>query len=203
VRLAALLLGLAMLSACLGRVPPTTYYRLAAPALRPQEPYPYRVAVMRFRAAPPYQQSDLLYRPSAFEVASYGSSRWEATPAEMLTERFYEALRGSHLFREVTLRGLSGGADLLLQGRVTRFEEVDSPQGAFAELAVEVELTCLRGARTVWQGELSARTPMAERTPDELARAMSESLAAAVGDLLARLGPALRELGEEGCGERK
>ncbi len=199
--LAPLVLGLAALAACIGgRIPPTTYYRLVGPTCQPQEySYPFELAITRLRANPVYQDTALLYMPSAYETASYGYSRWEAMPADMLTERLYQYLRECRLFQSVSLRSLSGKPDLLLRGRITRFAEVDEPEGAFAELTLEMELVCLSSPKKVWEGELAARTPMSERTPQELARAMSASLAAVLEKMAARLSPALSELEEEGC----
>ncbi len=202
-RLSGLLLCLAALGACFSwRLPATDYYRLVGPACRPQgQPFPFEVALMRLRANPVYQDNRLLYLPNPYQVASYGHSRWEALPAEMVTDQLYGYLQGCGLFRAVHLRSLSTEPDLVLQGRLTRFEEEDTPEGSFAVLALEAELVCAAGPRTVWQGRLSARTPMSAREPAELARAMSASLAQVLEDLRAQMGAALEGFEAEGCGQ--
>lgn len=195
-RLAACALTLMVAAACLSRVPATSYFRVAGPPELNHEcprrySAPYTLAVMPFGASPALRQTALLYRPSPYELASYGFSRWEATPAQMLTERLEDYLESCRLFGGVTRYGLSAEPELLLRGRLTDFQEVDGPQGPQAELGLEAELVSLSGSEVVWQGRLTARTPMAERSPEELARAMSESLAAVLAEMAAQLGPAL------------
>jgi ABC-type uncharacterized transport system auxiliary subunit len=188
-RLLVVALVLAAAAACLQRtVPATSYFRLTTPEchLRAGQ-LPYALALIRLQAGAAYEQQAVLYRPSPYRIAPYGYSRWEATPAEMLTDRLQQFLESCHLFRSVTQRGISGRADLMLRGRVTRFEEVDTPEGSFAELAVEFELSCVRGGAQLWQGRLSVRSPMATRNPEELARAMSAATATLFDDLSLKL----------------
>ena len=205
IQLAAVWVALMGLAACLGlgSLPATSYFRLVGPSQCPPQPgsYPYVVAILPFRAPAVYQQTALLYRPSPFEVAFYGSSRWEAMPSEMLFERVRDYLEECRLFRQVTRYGLSSRPDLLLRSRITSFEEVDSPEGTWAELGLEAELLCPQSAQLVWQGRLAARSPMNERSPQELARAMSASLASVLGEMAQKLGPAVGRLEGRGCGE--
>jgi ABC-type uncharacterized transport system auxiliary subunit len=200
-RLLVLGAALMLLAACLGRVPAVSYYRLVGPqGCSPLRTYPYKIAVVPFGASPALRQTSLLYRPSPYELATYDSSRWEAMPSEMVTERLQEFLEDCRLFNGVTRYGLSAEPQLLLRGRLVGFEEVNGPQGAQAELSVEAELVSLDDSETLWEGRLVARTPMVERSPRELARAMSKSLAAVLEEMTARLAPALERFAEARSG---
>ncbi|MFH0810958.1 MAG: ABC-type transport auxiliary lipoprotein family protein [Pseudomonadota bacterium] len=196
-RLLPVVLALLTLGACLGgKVPATTYYRLKVFwACQPRErPFPYVLAVMPLRANEPYQTDRMLYMPSAYEVASYANSKWEAAPADMLGQYLQGYLEKCRLFQAVTARGISDHADLVLRGTVTRFEEATDAPGPAAVLGLSADVSCLATSGRVWRGELTARTNMSARTPEELARAMSVSLEKVLGELQLRLVPVLEGL---------
>jgi len=206
-RLSALAVVLAaacvVLAACsFGRTPPVSYFRLVEPPCRSAaRAYPYTVAMIPLRATSVYQQTAVLYGPSPYELDHYSSSRWEATPAEMVTDQLQGYLQRCGLFATVTRQGLATHPDLVLQGRVTRFEEDDTEGGPLAVLHVDLQLSCLLTPRVVWQGRVEASAPMQGHSPQEVARAMSVALDSALKDVVARLVPALDQLqASGGCG---
>jgi uncharacterized lipoprotein YmbA len=175
--LAIWIAGLAV-AGCGGTVPASRYYVLDYEVTQPTdaEPLPVVLGVDVFGARPLYRDRRIAYRISGHELAYYPYRFWAADPAELVASQLADQLRRRHVARAVLEQPFDMAPDWLVAGRVQRFEEVDRGDhwAAVCELAVRIETA---GAREVLvERTVHREIATTERTPEAVARAMSEAV---------------------------
>jgi uncharacterized lipoprotein YmbA len=191
----------ALLAACGGKLPETRYYQLAAPTAAPGASAPAArgggepVLVLEpLSVDEAYQDDRIVYRTSPYRIDYYHYHRWSAPPGVMIASYLEQALERSGRFRAV-VRELADGTAAVLSGRVIAIEEVDESRARWlGRIAVELTLKDAQSGAVLWTGELAETEPLAQQTPEGLARALSAALARiterAIPEIAARTGKA-------------
>jgi ABC-type uncharacterized transport system auxiliary subunit len=190
----------AAIAACGGKIPQTRYYQLAAPAAAPvaaagATPRGALVlAIEPLSADDAYQDERIVYRTGPVRLDYYEYHRWSAPPGVLIARYLEQALERTGHFRAV-VRELSADAHVVLGGRVIAIEEVDeSPTRWLGRVAIELRLEDARTGAVLWTGELAETEPLAEQSPEGLARALSGAMARivarAIPEIVAATAPA-------------
>ena len=181
-----LILGLAACSAG----PPPVYYRVdykMTTEIDAPEALDLTLAVKPLVAPDPLSRPNILYRTSARTIQNYSNHLWESSPAKIVSDYLVMAFQASGIFERVISSRLPSGADLILQGRLTRFEEVDRPQGWFAEAAMWLELHSSQDRLLLWSEDIYASVKATDRTTEALAEAMGQAMKACIDQTLSEV----------------
>ncbi|MBM4036104.1 MAG: hypothetical protein FJ291_30595 [Planctomycetes bacterium] len=197
--LALLLAGCTLLSR---PFTPIRYYSVDPPKLEPRagaKPADAILAVRTLAAAPRYRDR-ILFRKGALDAGYHETQRWIEAPAEMLTTVLRRSVEAAGVARVVLDDRLVRRPDLLLDGRLTRFDEVQRDPRWLAECEVELILkqaddsTVLLAERFAASREAKAKTTAA----------FTEAMSGAVADLAAKAADALaKALADYKRAERK
>jgi ABC-type uncharacterized transport system auxiliary subunit len=117
----------------------------------------------------------------------YEYHRWVEPPEEMVTRAVMAMLRTAGLFRQVVAAGDVQLPAWILDGEVTRFDEVRDAGGTRAECWLQVEVRQAHNEQLVWSDVVKASVPLAGDTPEALARAMSQAVQQVGASLIASL----------------
>lgn len=195
---------------CRGSTPPTQHYTLVAPdhagldetsvaasarglaaalessAVRGSP----TIVVEDFSADAAYVDLRIAYRTDPVRLAYYTYHEWAALPGVLVPDQLRELLERSGYFASVS-RDPSSGADANLEGRISRFEEVDVSEDEWvAVIVLELRLEDARTNATLETWTSRARVPVKEQSPSGVAWALSRGLA----DIAERLAPELASL---------
>jgi ABC-type uncharacterized transport system auxiliary subunit len=197
-----------VLSACGGKLAETRYYQLAAPGTSgrlagpgatPGTPgsMPGKLAgdvlvVEPLTTDAGYDDERIVYRTTPFRVDYYQYHRWTSAPGVMVGNYLERALENSGKFRAV-VREPTPDAPLVLSGRVLAIEEVDRSTAAwFARIVLELTLSDARTGEALWTEQREETEPLAQRTPEGLAAALST----AMSRIVARAAPVIADLAD-------
>lgn len=179
-----------LVSGCLGRpnYEPTIRYVLE-PSVEPPKALSTELSlgIYPLDADQPYRQQRMAYRDAGLRLAHYAHAEWAEPPRDALTETLFEALAGTGRFKDVGYAHDVQMPDLVLLGRIRKFEEVRTVTPWVAECEVRLELRKGRLRELVWGATLTAREPIEHKSPSGLAEAMSRVVAAIVHDAAAQI----------------
>lgn len=138
-----------LLAACAGQEPPPDhFYRLDVPAATERFARPLYSGIVE--VAPLIADglvSDravvYLYADEPNEVRQYTYRFWNTPPAVLVQEQLIRFLRGANVADRVVSTDLRLPADLSIEGRVRRFEQVFT--GKDVRVVIELELAVIRG----------------------------------------------------------
>ena len=185
-RRAPFLLALVVLAGCLlperSRVS-IRYYSIGPTAVKAptRAPADLSIAVRALDSASRYRDS-ILYRDGATAVGYHDAERWVEPPAEMVTRALRRALEAARIARLVADDRLARRADVLVEGTLTRFDEVHGAKQWTAECELELVVKHAGTGKVLAATRLAASTPADERTTKAFVTAMDH----AVGDLVAQ-----------------
>jgi ABC-type uncharacterized transport system auxiliary subunit len=153
--------------------------------------------VERFAVAQAYNTQSMIYQPAAFQREAYKYHRWRVNPGYLVTDYLVRDLRNSGLFKAVFTTESSEKTRFVRDGGVEDFQEVDSPDGWQASLAVVVTLldTSAEEApqKVVFQKSYRVTEPMVARTPQGLAESMSRAMEQASAQIITDVYDAARK----------
>jgi len=151
-----------------------------APMLGGKARLPADLKVGLFSVAQAFNTNAMVYQPQPFQSQSYNYSRWRVNPGYLVTDYLVRDLRESGLFKAVFGSDSSGKYRFKLEGGVAEFQELDSPDGWQACLALTVTLLDVNQEelpqRVVFQKNYRVLEPLPEKTPQGLARGMSRAM---------------------------
>jgi cholesterol transport system auxiliary component len=151
-----------------------------APVTGGRTKLPEAVKVELFSVAQAFNTNAMVYQPQPFQSQVYHYSRWRANPGNLVTDYLLRDLRDSGLFKAVFGPDSSGKHRFRLEGGVAEFQEIDAPGTWEAALAVTVTLLDLDREelpqRVVFQKTYRVLSPLPEKTPEGLARGMSQAM---------------------------
>jgi ABC-type uncharacterized transport system auxiliary subunit len=179
-RLAAALTA-ALLAGCAlsPRMPATHYYQLAAPrAAAGRGPVAGAgvLAVETFAVDHAYDDDRIVYRRGPVNFDFYEYHRWSSRPGDQVADFLARAYSASGRFCAV-LRQDDTESGLVLGGRVIAFEEYDeTPRRWLGRVELELRLSEAATGATVWRRRVVDQEPLAERSPEGLARALSAAM---------------------------
>ncbi|MGE0548155.1 MAG: ABC-type transport auxiliary lipoprotein family protein [Kofleriaceae bacterium] len=172
---ALLLLGVTS-PGCGGSVPATRYYQLAPPAATPGGRGDLVIAIEPFETDPGYDDERIVYRTTPYRLDYYQYHRWSASPSVMVASFLEQALERAGRFRAV-VRDATEQSPLVIRGRVLAIEEVDrSATSRVGRIVVELSLVDSRTGSTLWSEQFEEAEPVAQRTPEGLAKALSVAM---------------------------
>lgn len=141
-RLIVLAALLGLLTGC-ATAPPSVYYRIDFPVAEPALAKPELklvLSVPEIMAPETMKRANIMYRTGDRTLRFYQNLYWEQAPTEAVHRLLVEMLRASKVFRRVTTRRLDVDEDLTLYCHLTRFEQVDSPEGRLALVGLSYDL---------------------------------------------------------------
>jgi len=182
----------ALLSAC-ASTPETHFYRLSAPTLTlAHQPVAGVLYVESFEADAVFSDDRVVYRTSPYKLDYYNYHRWTSPPAVHLTDYLRDAYARSGLFSRVVTAS-TPPPDAILSGRVTGFEEVDESASVWlGRLELELTLSDAQSTAVLWNQRFSESEPLAQRTPEGLAIALSTAMERIVQSSAPALAEAMR-----------
>jgi ABC-type uncharacterized transport system auxiliary subunit len=158
---------------------PTHYYSidLQPPAPSPAaKPVDCLLAVRAFDAASRYRER-ILYRKAGPAAGYHEYDRWVEPPAEMVTAAFRRAMGAAGVARVVADERLLRRSDLVLDGRVTRFDEVQGDPQWAADCEIELVLRQAEDNTVLLATRLAANRPAKEKTTVSFVEAMNANVA--------------------------
>ena len=177
-----LLLGaLVALSACGSSAPETRYYQMSlaeTPLSQTKEARgELSLSVDYMSADPAYDDTRMVYRKSPYQLDYYHYHRWSSPPSMMVSDMLRDAIEATGDFRLVT-NGFVAGADVLLRGRLLALEEVDVSESQWrARVVLDLQLQDVRSGLVIWSSRARQEVDVADRTPEGVARALSQAIA--------------------------
>jgi len=192
-RIMALPVAAALATACLTlKEPVGVHYYLIKPKpveARSEKQFPFALGVRPF-SAPIRYQDEIFYRVSDVEVGYYDYHRWVEPPSDMITGTFADALQAAGLFRRVENIEDAGPSDLVLEGELIGFDEVESQGGRSAYCEVSLRIHWTGKGTPLWTGSFKTAVQVSEEGVSAFARAMSEAVAELTRQAIASLGEA-------------
>jgi ABC-type uncharacterized transport system auxiliary subunit len=175
----ALLAALPLLvMGCGGTVPESRFYMLhyeVAPE-RVEQPIDLVLGVEPFSTQPLYRDRRIVYRVSENEVVYYPYRYWAAPPGELVADQLANHIRQVGLVRALEMAPFGRSPEWLLSGHVQEFDEVELEAGGAARLELIVRLESVTDRRILREETLAVEKPLAERSPDRVAEAMSAAV---------------------------
>jgi ABC-type uncharacterized transport system auxiliary subunit len=173
---ALLLSGCAFLSRPLV---PVRYYSIDPPAAEAPAaaaPADLVLAVRTLGAAPRYGER-ILFRRGHLAAGHHENERWIDPPADMASAVLRRTLDGRAIVRVVADDRLVRRPDLLLDGRVTRFDEVQTDPHWLAECEIELLLKQADDGTVLFAARFDARREAKAKTTAAIAEAMNAAVA--------------------------
>jgi ABC-type uncharacterized transport system auxiliary subunit len=152
----------------------------AAPAAGPRDGVILKVRP--FRVAPPYDGREFVYRKADGQLVADFYHGFAAGPGELVAAAAADWLAASGRFGSVLQPGISADAPYALEGAVLAlYGDLRDPQRPAAVLELRVYLVRAASGREIaLDRRYSERVPLADATPEALARGFNEALANAL-----------------------
>lgn len=182
--LLGLAVGLVLLAAgCLEKRQPAPVknYVLEYPApAAAKKTLPQTIKVRRFNAAREADGTGMAFKPGPFQRDAYLYHRWISAPADMISDLLFRDLAASRAFAAVFGPDDTARARFELQGGLLECLQVRENGQWLARLKLTATLLDNQSkrlpGRVAWQRDYKATKPLAENSPEGLARAMSLAL---------------------------
>jgi ABC-type uncharacterized transport system auxiliary subunit len=185
--LAWMLMWLAFLTGCAGKIKYPSYYTLnlpPAPDPAPEENVRTSIAVREFQSPVYLRQGPIVYRRTPEEIGFYEYHRWAADPRSQVTNSVLDHLRASGHFSAVSMYDGRSDADYIFSGRLEKLEEVDYERGVKVEVAMSAQITKVATSATVWSNTVSETGTVSQRTVPGIVSQMNKSMDLAINKLL-------------------
>jgi ABC-type uncharacterized transport system auxiliary subunit len=179
--LVAVLAIAALLSGC-GQPQTRYYFTLGYPLEENHEAepraalHPVSLRIRPFKAALPFDRSNLAFRESPYEYQYYALRFWAAKPQHMLRELVEAHLQSARVVTEVSREIGDRTPDYELAGEVEAIEEYDSGDLWYAHLAMRFELVRYKDQTTVWRSSFDRMRKVYKREPSFVMRTLSAIL---------------------------
>jgi ABC-type uncharacterized transport system auxiliary subunit len=168
----------ALLTMCAcGSLPQTHFYRLTPATFSAvREPIAGVLAIATLEAEAVYSDDGIVYRTSPNKVDYYSYHRWTSPPAVQLTDYLADAFERTGLFRQVESEP-SSVTQAVLSGRLTSFDEVDVTETQWiGRVELQLQLQDPRSGVMFWSKRYVESEPIAQRSPEGLAVALSVAM---------------------------
>jgi ABC-type uncharacterized transport system auxiliary subunit len=191
----ALLLVIAALTGCGGKLRYPAYYTLNLPA-PPDPPAPENlqtsVAVREFQSPVYLRQGPIVYRRTPEEVGFYEYHRWAADPRMLVTSAVIDHLRAGGRFSMVSTYEGRPNSDYVFSGKLEKLEEVDYGDAVKVEVAMSGQITKVGTGATVWSNAVSETGTVSQRNVPGVVSQMNRSMELAINKLLSTVPASLR-----------
>lgn len=155
-------------------------FEYPSPTFKINPPLDEGIKVELFSVAQAYNSTAMVYRPNPYTREAYSYHRWRVSPGYLVTDFLVRDLRNSGLFKAVFSHESRGKSRFVVEGGVEEIEELDEADGWKAALALNITLLDTSEEeitkRVVFQKSYQSLEPLPEKTPQGLARAMSQAM---------------------------
>jgi ABC-type uncharacterized transport system auxiliary subunit len=155
------------------------------------KPLPHVLKVTRFRAAPVYNTTQMIYRNGPFRREAYTYHKWRTNPGDLVSSLLERDIQRSGLFKAVISHESRLSASYVLEGSVDEFLESDTEGALQAILTVSTTLVAARERditkSVLFQKAFHAAMPCEEKSPKAFAEAMSQAMAQVSQDIIRSL----------------
>ena len=175
-----------LLGGCMNLKQPSYKIDYYAPEYEPPsvddlKPLSHVLKVDRFRAAPLYKTTQMIYRDQSFKREAYTYHKWRANPGDLVSSYLRRDIQRSGLFKAVISDGSRIPASYVLEGSVDEFLEWDTDGAWQAHLTVSTTLVAAEEPditkRVLLHKTFHAAKPCKQKNPKGLAQAMSQAMA--------------------------
>jgi ABC-type uncharacterized transport system auxiliary subunit len=139
------------------------------------------------RVDPLYDDFQIVYRVSPYELKYYSSVFWAKKPDDLFREAISDYLLRKEGFSRVLLDVLQGDPAIALRSNVRLIEEIDYPNVWFGRLAMDFEFLEFKTGKTIVKHSFDKRLPLSAKKsqflPAVLSGILVEELDAAVHEL--------------------
>ena len=177
-----LLIVVASLAGCAGKIRYPSYYVLNLPApvaATANSPSPIlgSVAVREFAAPRFLREGPIAYRESPEQLDFYDYHRWAEDPRRAATRALVDEIRARGMFRSVDIYDGHGSPECLLTGTLDHLEELDGSSGVSTEVSLTARLVDLKSGEVLWQDTLSKTSKVDQRSVPGIVAEISRDLA--------------------------
>jgi ABC-type uncharacterized transport system auxiliary subunit len=168
---------------------PIKYYAVQIPAapVPTSHTYPVDVLVGRISGPTLLESSPIVYRTSTTAIGTYQYHRWVDSPVDMVKAKLLRMLRTSGEYQSVASVGSPSGGDLVVQGTLYEFDEVDGESIA-GRVTMEFELYNRKTAKILWSHFYSQVEPAQGKEVTEVVQALDRNLDRGLKEVIAGLG---------------
>jgi len=182
---------IAVCAAC--SMPETQIYSLHLPTPKNSPNKNTNASIAILIHSPKYlTQPYIAYRKSPYELLISRYSKWESSPEEMVSHAMKDVLSASGFFKEIRTSYVVPAGFYSLTIQLRRFERIDEGEDSFGELSFEATLRSPNG-KDVYQGNVSKKTKLEDRSFASLAKGLSTSLAEGITEIRGNAGRSLRQ----------
>ena len=133
--------------------------------------------VAPFRAAAPLRQDSIVtYQDQSARIEFTPYDVWETSPSQIVRQKLAEAFHASRIFHRVETRPSRPAAEYLIRGRIIRFNQLQTSDGLYGEVGLEVELVRQSTGEILWSTVLRAREEARGSDTEAAVIAVSEAL---------------------------
>jgi len=137
-------------------------------------PYPVTIRIKEFDIEKAYDQKQMVYRKSAYELGRYYYSAWAVAPTDMVTDLVHSHLEEVNLVSHVVRRFDEGERPSYeIRGMIEAIEQYESDDLWFAHLALRIQLVRLSDGRPIYSRRFDNRKRVHTREPVQVVRELS------------------------------
>lgn len=145
------------------------------------------VLVEPFKVDNLYDDFQIIFRVSPFEMNYYAYVFWAEKPAVLVRDSVIHYLQEQNSFRKVIKEYSAGDPDLILRARLHILEEIDHPERWFAHLSMEMEVVDFHTGEILVSLRFARTEPLPGKDVSELPKVASVILREEVDRLLQKL----------------
>jgi len=146
--------------------------------------------------APRYlTQPYIAYRESPYQLKISKYSKWDASPSEIVRDRFKDSLSSTGIFQEVRLSSAVPRGLYSLRVNLKRFERYDEGKDSFGELVLDVDLLSPE-MKVLYQTTISKKAKLDDQSFFSLAKGLSSALTEGISEVRGNIIQSLSSKGE-------
>lgn len=166
---------------CTANIPQTHYYTFQPGDIKVKETdsakYAYILGVEMYEADVPYQQDQIVFRSSPYEVNFYEYRRWLRPPTEMVMEQIVKFLASSGIFQRVHADTFESYADYILRGKVIMFDQwLTAENTSSVQVEIEYQLIDFEQKHLVWIESINTTATISDLAILETVKAFESAL---------------------------
>lgn len=166
---------------CIANVPQTHYYTFQPGDIKAQETdsakYFYILGVEMYEADVPYQQDQIVFRTSPYEINFYEYRRWLRPPTEMVREQIVKLFASSGIFQRVHADTFESYADYILRGKVIMFDQwLTAENTSSVQVEIQYQLIDSERKHLVWIESINTTATISDLAIIETVKAFESAL---------------------------
>lgn len=136
--------------------------------------YPCTIRLREFGIEAAYNNPQIVYRQSPFQLRYYVYRVWAVKPERMITDLLHKHLLSANLVSNIVRRfDETQRPDYEVSGMIEAIEEYDSDELWFAHLAIRVNMTRVKDGRQMYSRRFDHRKRVFQHEPEYVVRELS------------------------------